>query len=680
MQPAIFENSNERQLFIRILLAGLSFLLVTLVIFTAYRAAFLKLFAPATRVVDGLLILLYGMRVDAALVAIELLTLAVLFLLSRWLRFRVLSGALAALTLLHGTVAVANLLFFGERGQHFWEMLLANITRPDEIFIAVWPFLKLNMGAALLGLLFLLFFAGAVRWWLRKVSPAGLDLWKPRHRIFRSGCLIFVLFLANLDPAAFQERKYWRLGWIPLPTSSQLYMRFDSYQKNQAVVNPLHDFIRFYIPATLAGFQGEKDLVLPSDEALALSQTLLGAPPGNRPYPLARPIPPGPRLGLKNVIVIQVEGLSGALIHYQENGQPVTPFLNRLSRDGLHFTNIMQSFNATDGAVLATATSFHKAFYNKNWEYFLPIEVNGYFSSLPHILGGSDYQHLGIHGFENRREDFSAFLLNQGFEAIDLADFEDRLGSRIHDTEVRNALGLFDGVLLQQTAAIIGDLEADFTVHIMTATTHSPWVIPEDAAHPFANQGFNGFHYLDQSIARLVESLQTSMPLRFEETLFVIVADHTSILTGGKILDRLRVPVIFYSPKLVEFPGKDAIATGILGSQVDILPTILQLLDNDYQYPGMGTSLLAQHPSRPGVISSSRYESYYLKDDFAFHYSPYRRTEEKMRLLRRSGDDLLNQDVAGSYPELFEQMKKEYFALYETSSRLVNEKRILPMQ
>jgi phosphoglycerol transferase MdoB-like AlkP superfamily enzyme len=339
----------------------------------------------------------------------------------------------------------------------------------------------------------------------------------------------------------------------------------------------------------------------------------------------------------------------------------------------------MQSFNATDGAVLATVTSFHKAFFNKNWEYFLPIEVNGYFSSLPHILGGSDYRHLGIHGFENRREDFSAFLLNQGFEAIDLADFEDRLGSRIHDKDVRNALGLFDGVLLQQTAEIIGDLEADFTAHIITASTHSPWVIPESAPRPFANQGFNVFHYLDQSIARLVESLQASSP-RFEETLFVIVADHTSILTGGKLLDRLRVPVIFYSPKLVEFPGKDAIDTGILGSQVDILPTILQLLDNDYQYPGMGTSLLGQHLPRPGVISSSRYESYYLKDDFAFHYSPYRRTAEKMRLLQRSGDDVLNQDIAGSYPELFEQMKKEYFALYETSSGLVKEKRIMPMQ
>jgi phosphoglycerol transferase MdoB-like AlkP superfamily enzyme len=339
----------------------------------------------------------------------------------------------------------------------------------------------------------------------------------------------------------------------------------------------------------------------------------------------------------------------------------------------------MQSFNATDGGVLATVTSFHKAFFNKNWEYFLPVEVNGYFSSLPHILGGSDYHHLGIHGFENRLEDFSAFLLNQGFESIDLADFEDRLGSRIHDKEIRNALGLFDGVLLQQTAAIIADLPANFTAHIITATTHSPWVIPESATHPFTNQGLNVFHYLDQSIARLVESMQASSP-RFEETLFVIVADHTSILTGGKMLNRLRVPVIFYSPKLVEFPGKQAVDTRILGSQVDILPTILQLLDGTYEYPGMGTSLLAQNLPRPGVISSSRYESYYLKDDFAFHYSPYRRAAEKMRLLQRSGDNVLNQDIATGYPEIFEQMKKEYFALYETSGGLVKEKRIMPMQ
>jgi phosphoglycerol transferase MdoB-like AlkP superfamily enzyme len=456
-------------------------------------------------------------------------------------------------------------------------------------------------------------------------------------------------------------------------------MRFDSYQQNQAVVNPLHDFVRFYLPATLAGFQGEKELVLSRPEALALSQTLLGVPVGDRPYPLARPIPPGPELGLKNVIVIQVEGLSETILHHRENGRPVTPFLNKLAAQGLSFTNIMQSFNATDGAVLATATSFHKAFFNKNWEYFLPIEVNGYFSSLPHILAGSDYHHLGIHGFENRREDFSAFLRNQGFESIDLADFEDRLGARSQNEEIRNALGLFDGILFEQTAEIIAGRPSIFTAHITTATTHSPWVIPESAPHPFANQGMNVFHYLDQNIGRFVESLQANTP-RFEETLFVIVADHTSVLTGGELLNRLRVPLIFYSPKLVEFPGKDEIDTGIFGSQVDILPTILQLLDGAYRYPGMGTSLLARHIQRPGVISSSRYESYYLKDEFVFHYSPYLRAADKMRLLQRSGNSVLNKDIAADYPELFERMKKEYFALYETSSGLAKEKRIMPMQ
>jgi hypothetical protein len=114
---------------------------------------------------------------------------------------------------------------------------------------------------------------------------------------------------------------------------------------------------------------------------------------------------------------------------------------------------------------------------------------------------------------------------------------------------------------------------------------------------------------------------------------------------------------------------------------VDVLPTILQLLDNGaYQYPGMGTSLLAKHLSRPGVISSSRYESYYLQDEFVFHYSPYLRAVDKMRLLQRSGDNVLNQDIAADYPEIFERMKKEYFALYETSSALAKEKRIMPMQ
>jgi len=653
----------------------LGFLLVTLSLFFLYRIAFLTLFVPDAPLADSWRVYLYGMRLDLALVAIEFILLGVLFLLIGRISWRGLVAILAALTPLHAVLAVVNLLFFRERGQHFWEMLLVNLTRPDEVFVAVWPFMVIHLVSATLVVAALLLYGWSARRVLRRLPELSLDLWRPRRRILRCAGLLFLLFVLNLDATAYQEKKYWRLGWIPMPTASQYYMRFGSYHLNAAVVNPLHDFFRFYLPATLAGFQGEKTSLLSSEEALSLTQQLLGCPPGDRQYPLLRAIPRGPELGLKNVILLQIEGLSAALVNYEEEGRPVTPFLNQLAAEGLYFSNVMQSFNATDGAVLATAGGSHKAFFNKNWQYFLPIEINGYLSSLPHLLGRHCYRHLALHGFENRREAFSTFFRNQGFEAVDLEDLARRLGELGGQ---RNALGLFDGILLDETVEILAGLGTNFTAHLVTATTHSPWVVPDGVESPFADKKLNAFHYLDQSLARFVRDLEQRLP-DFANTLLVVVADHTSILTEGGTVNQLRVPVIFYSPKLAHLPGKKAIDTEVLGSQVDVVPTVLQLLDGEHQYAGMGTSLM-QTELRPGVISSSRYDSYYLKDDWVFWYSPYRDAGEKYQLLKRSGREFSQQNVAGEYPEQFERLRKEYFALYETSNRLVREKRLLPIR
>ena len=173
-------------------------------------------------------------------------------------------------------------------------------------------------------------------------------------------------------------------------------MRFDGYQANQAVINPVHDFIRFYLPATIAGISPDKVARMEPDEALFISQSLLGVRPEKDTYPMLRYLSGRPELGLKNVIVIQVEGLSQSLLHREEKGKAITPFLNDLSRRGLYFSNIVQNFNATDGAVFSTVTSTHKTLLNENWQYFLPMEVNGYFGSLPYLLGQKGYRHFAM--------------------------------------------------------------------------------------------------------------------------------------------------------------------------------------------------------------------------------------------------------------------------------------------
>jgi hypothetical protein len=657
---------------------SIAFLLVTLIIYFVYRVTFIHLISPGTTQDDAILIYLYGMRLDAALVAIELVVVTILFLLTRYFRLRAFASALVALTFIHVLLAFSNLLFFTERDQHLWEMFLANITSPEEILIAISPFLQLHLlliSTSILAAIVLFYFSHKAT---RHLPHTKLDLWKPRQRFRRALLLILLLSLSTLDPLAHPVKKHWPLGWIPYPTTSQFYMNFDGYQANQAVVNPLHDFVRFYLPATLTGMSSEQVEHIGRDEALVLSKELLGNNGLDKQYPLLHKLEQNPELGLKNVILIQVEGLSQSIIGRKLEGTEITPFLNRLSRKGLYFENVVQSFNATDGAVFSTTTGVHKAFFNQNWKYFLPVEVNGYYGSLPHLLGSDQYSHFSMHAFHNRREVFSSFMRNQGYQTVDYLDFEARLGGEEVMPEYSNALGVFDGIFLRESAEILINVDTPFTAHLITATTHSPWQIPADATKPFKSQRANTFHYLDQGIEAFIQMFREKSP-SFEETLFVIVADHTSVLYGKSMMERIRIPLFFYSPRLEAVKTDWQPHPNHYGSQVDIIPTILQLIDGNHNYSGMGNSLLSDNRPDAGAISSNRYDSLYLKDKYALRYSPFASAGEEIQLFSIRNDEIIENDISQNHKDIVERLKREYFSLYETSSRLANEKRFIPV-
>ncbi|OOZ42597.1 LTA synthase family protein [Solemya elarraichensis gill symbiont] len=651
---------------------SIAFLLVTLAIYFVYRVIFIQLISPGTTHDDAMLIYLYGMRLDAALVAIELAVVTILFLLTRYFRLRAFASIIVALTFIHLLLAFSNLLFITERDQHLWEMFLANITSPEEILIAISPFLQLHLVLISTSILAAIVFSYFSHKATRHLPHTKLDLWKPRPRFRHALLLILLLSLSTLDPLAHPVKKHWSLGWIPYPTTSQFYMNFDGYQANQAVVNPLHDFVRFYLPATLTGMSSDKVDRIDRIEALSLSKELLGNNSLNENYPLLHKLEQKPELGLKNVIIIQVEGLSQSIIGRQQEGLEITPFLNQLSKKGLYFDNVVQSFNATDGAVFSTTTGVHKAFFNQNWKYFLPVEVNGYFGSLPHLLGSDSYGHFSMHAFHNRREVFSSFMRNQGYESVDYLDFEKRLGGEEVMPEYSNALGIFDGIFLREAADILADIETPFTAHLITATTHSPWQVPDDAATPFKNKRTNSFHYLDQSIEAFIKAFREKSP-SFEDTLFVIVADHTSVLYGKGMMERIRVPLFFYSPALEAMNTEWQQHPDHYESQVDIIPTILQLIDGDHNYSGLGNSLLSQNKPNAGAISSNRYESLYLKDNYVLRYSPFASAGEETQLFAIRDDEIIENDISNKYQDIVERLKREYFSLYETSSRLTSE-------
>ena len=283
---------------------------LNVVIFTVYRGLFVAWFGRHARG-SAVAVLWSGLRLDAAALAAEVVAVGLLLFATRRACGPWLAGALWTLTAINLVVVGIDLLFYHERSQHLWEMLFANLAEPHDIWVALKPFLLQNPGtvALLLGLVAGLLVLAVTH--ARRLRGHRHDLWRPWPvplAVFIGLTLIGLLMghwttVKRVLPHASLE-----FVWI----SSRHQMAFNDYMLNQAVVNPVWDLLHEYLPVAITGSRPPYRLA--AREALPLAQRLLGVPEGDRPYPLLRTVRGVGGLGIRNVVVIQVEGLGATML------------------------------------------------------------------------------------------------------------------------------------------------------------------------------------------------------------------------------------------------------------------------------------------------------------------------------------------------------------------------------
>ena len=644
-------------------LVGLNFVLLA-----AYRLLFVALFARHVTWRDIPTVLLHGLRLDMALLGLELLVIGALTLLTRHVRGRLLVSALWVITTINATVSAVNLLFVHERNQHLWETLFAYLAEPHDIWAALRPFLR---GHPLLVALVILVLVGLVTLAARHVhrlGPHRYDLWRPWPVPAAALGVLALFALAMAQPISVKPvggRAETEVAWI----ASRHQMALNDYTLNQAVVNPLWDLIREYLPVAVSG--GRRPYRLETAEALPLAQRLLGLPEGERPYPLLRTLRGIGGLGIRNVVLIQVEGLGATLLERDEPQGPVMPFLRSLAAEGLYFPRVYQGFPSTDGAVFATLTSLHWTHALGGSGVRLSQSVMGtYFASLPRLLTAPGTRHYAFSGFRHRTAEITSFQRNLGFRATGFDALEAPMGPA-----AVGPLGINDGPLLLEAARAVGASPDPFSLYVLTGTSHSPWQVPPGAPTPLGNTPLGTFRYADDSIRAFVERLRATRP-DFDHTLLVIIGDHTGPTFGTQPLERLRLPLVLAGPPIARARARWSTLPDRPASEVDVLPTIATLLDGDRAYAGMGRSLF-EPPVTAGIISGDIKETFYFKDGFALRY---RLSAGQAELLATDGDAMPPADLAREHPEVASRLTREFLALYETTDRLMRENRIFPIK
>lgn len=326
---------------------------------------------------------------------------------------------------------------------------------------------------------------------------------------------------------------------------------------------------------------------LPREEAYARARRLLRAPGeawGEDRFSLRRSVP-ARSPGRKNLVLILVESFGSEFWGSLGAAPGWTPRLDGWAARGTLFTRLYATGNRTVRGLEGTLASFPPL----PGDSIVKRRPAGRAATLARVLGGRGYETLFLYGGRGLFDGMRAFALANGYgRFIEQKDFESPVFKTIW--------GVCDEDLLDRTLAELRLLHrrgVPFFATALTVSNHKPYTypagrIPED---PGWHSRHHAVKYTDYALGRFLD--QASREPFFKDTVFAVVADH-----GARVYGREDIPIHSYEiPMLVVGPGAaPGRRVAVLGSSLDVGPTLLGLLGPGYESVFFGQDLLRRDP------------------------------------------------------------------------------------
>jgi phosphoglycerol transferase MdoB-like AlkP superfamily enzyme len=286
-----------------------------------------------------------------------------------------------------------------------------------------------------------------------------------------------------------------------------------------------------------------------------------------------------------NIVQITVESLSTHFLGAFADPRGLTPNIDAIAGDGLLFARCFATGTRTTRGMEALTLSIPPT---PGRSIIHRPEHAGLFS-LGSVLRDRGYETVFLYGGFSYFDNMHAFFSSNGYRVVD------RNSVSAEDVTHATAWGACDEDLYRWTireADRIHATGAPFHFFVMTTSNHRPYTYPDGRIDIPSGSGREGaVKYTDFAIGEFFRAARTKP--WFDNTLFVIVADHTASSAGKDELEvkRYRIPLILYAPSLIE-PGM--VMTQC--SQVDVPPTILALLGMSYDSLFFGRDILDLQP------------------------------------------------------------------------------------
>jgi len=203
-------------------------------------------------------------------------------------------------------------------------------------------------------------------------------------------------------------------------------------------------------------------------------------------------------------------------------------------------------------------------------------------------------------------------------------------------------------------------------------SSHHPYTIPEKYKGKFREGNLEiqkAIMYADYSLGEFFRKA-SKLPW-YNETIFVITADHTSEAYLDEYKTRVgmyQIPIIFFMPgrNLETPPGKTA-------AQVDIMPTVLGLLNYNKPFVAFGNDLFSNDAKSFAVnYTSGSYQI--IQQDYALQFDG----EQATALYNFKGAPLLQYNLINKKIGKAEEMEKILKAYIQQYNNRMIENKLVP--
>lgn len=268
-----------------------------------------------------------------------------------------------------------------------------------------------------------------------------------------------------------------------------------------------------------------------------------------------------------NVVLICLESFSKYIMTEAGHVKGVTPTLDRLSREGLYFSDIYASSFRTDRGLVAVLSGLPAQ------PTMSVMDMPRISTSLPSIartLSADAYDTHFYYGGDTNYSNMRSYIVGTGFGSV-TAQYDFR------PEQSTGKWGVADGPVYDRIISDIKKARQPFFKAFMTSSSHEPFDVP--SYHKLKEPELNAFSYADHCLGQFMAQLKT-LPA-WKNTLVVIVPDHLGAYpphADNYEPWRYEIPLIMVGG-MITSPRTIAVT----GSQTDIAATVLALLGRSHE-------------------------------------------------------------------------------------------------